>query len=73
MPSIGNPPSSAPVGSTIKVTNGVKNVGKAVAGPSTTKYYLVSAIDGTADDLKGPTTPNVIALNPGQVVSARRR
>ena len=70
VPSIGNPPASAPLGSILKVSNGVKNVGQALAGPSTTKYYLVSSIDGTRTDLKGPaTTPNVIALNAGQVIN----
>jgi len=70
VPSIGNPPASALLGSILKVSNGVKNVGQAPAGPSTTKYYLVSSIDGSRTDLKGPaTTPNVIALNAGQVVN----
>ena len=68
--SIANPPATAPLGSSIKVTTGVKNTGQAVAGASTTKYYLVSTTDGTLTDLKGPaTTPNVAALNPGQTIN----
>jgi len=48
----------------------VKNVGLAQAGASTTKYYLVSSVDGSRTDMKGPATvPNVPALNAGQIIN----
>jgi subtilase family serine protease len=51
--SINNPPSSAGQGQPIVVKSTVKNVGAVDADPTITKYYLVSTVDGTKDDLKG--------------------
>jgi hypothetical protein len=65
--SVTNPPASAGQGQNIQVQNTVTNSGPIAADPSTTKYYLVSATDGTLKDLKGPLDPTtgVPALNPG--------
>ncbi len=66
--SISSPPGTAPVGGVIKLTSQVKNVGTINAGPSNTKYYLVSTSDGTTrKDLKGGTS--VPQLNKGQAFS----
>lgn len=64
--SIGNPPSSAPQAGQITVKNTVQNDGPVPAGPSITKYYLISTDDGSKTSLKGPLQPtsNVPALDP---------
>jgi subtilase family serine protease len=49
--SVGNPPSIASLGGKFNFTNGVRNTGNVVAAASSTKYYLVSTVDGTRMDL----------------------
>ena len=65
--SIGNPPSTAPLGGTIKLTSQVKNLGNVQAGASRTKYFLVPTDGSSRKDLKGGT--DVPALNKGQAFS----
>jgi subtilase family serine protease len=65
--SITNPPGTASLGGKFSLTNSVRNLGSVVAGASSTKYYLVSTVDGTKQDLKG--TQAVPALNAGQTFS----
>jgi subtilase family serine protease len=65
--SITNPPSTASIGGTFKLTNAVRNTGSVAAAASSTKYYLVSTVDATRQDLKG--TQAVPALNAGQTFS----
>lgn len=62
--SINNPTSSAGQGQPIAVKSTVKNIGPVNADPTITKYYLVSTVDGTKDDLKGEQI--VPLLRPGQ-------
>ncbi len=65
--SIGNPPSSGALDGVINLKAGVKNTGNVQAGASDTKYYLVSIVDGSRQDLKGSQA--VPALNPTQTFS----
>ena len=65
--SITNPPGTASLGGKFNLTNSVRNVGSVVAAASSTKYYLVSTVDGTKQDLKGNQA--VPALNAGQTFS----
>jgi uncharacterized membrane protein len=65
--SISNPPSTASLGGTFNFTNSVRNTGSVVAAATSTKYYLVSTLDGTKKDLKGSQA--VPALNAGQTFS----
>ena len=62
--SINNPTSTAGQGQPIAVKSTVKNIGAVNADPTITKYYLVSTVDGTKDDLKGSQL--VPLLKPGQ-------
>jgi uncharacterized membrane protein len=65
--SISNPPGTASIGGKFNFTNSVRNTGSVVAAATSTKYYLVSTVDGTKQDLKGNQA--VPALNAGQTFS----
>jgi subtilase family serine protease len=65
--SVSNPPSTASIGGKFNFTNSVRNTGSVVAAATGTKYYLVSIVDGTKQDLKGNQA--VPALNAGQTFS----
>jgi subtilase family serine protease len=65
--SITNPPGTASLGGTFTLTSSARNIGSVGAGASSTKYYLVSTVDGTKKDLKGNQA--VPALNAGQTFS----
>ena len=65
--SLTNPPGTASIGGKFNITNSVRNTGSVVAAASSTKYYLVSILDGTKQDLKGNQA--VPALNAGQTFS----
>ena len=65
--SVSNPPSTASIGGKFNFTNSVRNTGSVVAAATGTKYYLVSTVDGTKQDLKGNQA--VPALNAGQTFS----
>jgi subtilase family serine protease len=62
--SITDPPASVEQGQGFDVTNTVKNVGAEQAGPSTTRYYLVSTSSDVKKSLKG--SQDVPALDPDQ-------
>jgi hypothetical protein len=66
---IPNPVSSAGQGALITAKSTVKNIGIVNAGPTVTKYYLVSTTDGTKQDLKG--SQDVPLLKPGQTFNAQ--
>ena len=61
--SVSNPPSTASIGGKFNFTNSVRNTGSVVAAATGTKYYLVSILDGTKQDLKGarPFPPSMPA------------
>ena len=65
--SVSNPPGTASIGGKFNFKNSVRNTGSVVAAATGTKYYLVSIVDGTKQDMKGNQA--VPALNAGQTFS----
>jgi subtilase family serine protease len=67
--SMTNPPAVVTLGASFKLTNSVRNVGAGDAGTTSTKYYLVSTVNGTTKDLQG--TQVVPPLDNGQTFSTQ--
>jgi subtilase family serine protease len=68
--SITNPPAVVTLGTSFNLGNSVRNVGLGAAATTSTKYYLVSTLDGTKKDLQG--TQVVPPLNGGQTFSTQQ-
>ncbi|HEV8439781.1 MAG TPA: CARDB domain-containing protein [Methylomirabilota bacterium] len=54
-----SPPAAAFRGDSFTITVTVRNVGRAAAGPSTTKFYLVSTTGPTKKNLEDGSTKNL--------------